>query len=293
MIRLTVHGGLRGAERSGLEKFAELIDRLGTRTVGVSVNVNWTEEQVETIRQFLDDRQIRVGEAAWFYPGLAHPDSQIRDTAVAQHKKKIRYASILSAHCAGFAPGTCNPPDSNVWLHRDNRSEETWQRFIQSTRELAEVAESCDVTLAAHPQITGPLYSIQRMRRLVDEVDSPRVKILLDPVNITTIDTYFDITGFINRMFDELGDDIVAVHAKDVTIYSVSDFGAPWRQSIFHVNEEQIGKGILDYDAVLRRLDGLSGDPLLIIEHIQNDDETILARHYLEYIARKNGVRLG
>lgn len=293
MIRLTLHGGLREAERGGLEKFAELVDILGTRTVGISVNVNWTEKQVETIRQFLDDRQIRVGEAAWFYPGLVHRDSQIRNTAIAQYKKKIRYASILGAHGTGFAPGTCNPPDSNLWLHKDNRSEETWQRFIQSTRELAKVAESCEVTLAAHPQITSPLCSIERMRRLVDEADSSRVKILLDPVNITTIDAYFNMAGFINQIFDELGDYIVALHAKDVTIYSVSDWGAPWRQSIFHVNEEQIGKGILDYDTVLRRLDGLSGDPLLIIEHVKNDDETILAKHYFEYIARKNGMKLG
>ena len=76
-------------------------------------------------------------------------------------------------------------------------------------------------------------------------------------------------------------------------IYSESDFGAPWRQSIFHVDEALPGKGLLDYDTILRRLDGLSGNPLLIIEHIQDDDETILVKHYIEYVARKNGVKLG
>ena len=292
MIRLAVQGSL-SVEQSGLEKLAELVDMLGTRTLRAGVNLNWTEKQVEMIRQFLDDREIRIGEVPGLYKGLAHPDSQISSACVEQYKKKIRLVHILGVHCTGFSPGHCNPPDSKVWLHKDNWSEETWQRAIRLTKELAREAESYGVTLAAHPQITGPLYSIERMRRLVDEVGSPRVKILLDPVNIATIDTYFDMTGFINRIFDVLGDDIVAMHAKDVSIYGVSDWGAPWRQSVFHVDEALPGKGILDYATVLRRLDGLSEDPVLIIEHIKNDDETILAKHYIEYMARKVGVRLG
>lgn len=292
MIRLAVQGGL-SVEQGGLERLAELVDLLGVRMLRTGVNLNWTEKQVEGIRAFLDEREIRVGEVAGLYRGLAHPDGQIRKAAIEQYKKKIRYVQILGTYCTGFAPGSCNPPDSNAWLHKDNWSEETWRRYIQSTRELAVEAESCGVTLAAHPAITSPLCSIERMRRLVDEVGSPRVKIMLDPVNITTIENYFDMTGFIDRMFDVLGDDIVAMHAKDVAIYSESDFGAPWRQSIFHVDEELPGKGLLDYDTILLRLDGLSGDPLLVIEHIKNDDETILIKHYLEYIAQKNGLKLG
>lgn len=292
MIRLAVQGGL-SVEQSGLERLAELVDLLGVRMLRTGVNLNWTEKQVAEIRQFLDERKIRVGEVAGLYRGLAHPDSGIRQAAIEQYKKKIRYVHILDTYCTGFAPGSCNPPDSKQWLHRDNWSEETWQRFIRSTQELAVDAESCGVTLAAHPMITSPLCSIERMRRLIDEVGSPSVKIMLDPVNITTIESYFDMTGFINRMFDVLGDDIVAMHAKDVAIYTESDFGAPWRQSIFHVDEALPGKGLLDYDTILRRLDGLSGDPLLIIEHIQDDDETILVKHYIEYVARKNGVKLG
>lgn len=291
MIRLVVQVGL-SPEQSDLERLAAFVDMVGTRTLRTGVNLNWTEKQVETIRRFLDERQIQVGEVGKYCP-LAHPDDRVRSDALAQCKKEIRYAGILGALCCGFAPGNCNPPDSKLWLHRDNRSEETWQRFVQSVRELDKEAASCGVNLAAHPMITGPLHSVERMRRLVDEVGSPRVKILLDPVNLATIDAYFDMAGFLNGMFDALGDDIAAMHAKDVAIYAVSDWGAPWRQSIFHVDEEQVGKGVLDYDTVLRRLDGLSGDPLLIIEHIKNDDETILAKHHLEYIARKNGVKLG
>ena len=292
MIRLAVQGRL-SVEQSELERLSELVDMLGTRTLRAGVNLNWTEKQVEGIRKFLDEREIRVGEVPGLFRSLSHPDRHIREAAIAQYKKKIRLVHILGAHCTGFAPGTCNPPDSRVGLHKDNWSEETWQCFIRSTTEIAREAEAYGVTLAAHPMITGPLCSVERMRRLVDEVGSPKVKILLDPVNITSIEAYFDMTGFLNRIFDVLGDDIVAMHAKDVEIYSESDFGAPWRQSIFHIDEALPGKGLLDYDTILRRLDGLSGDPILIIEHIKNDDETILAKHYIEHIARKNGIRLG
>ena len=292
MIRLAVQGGL-SVERGRLEALAELVDMLGVRTLRTGVNLDWTQKEAESIRAFLDEREIRVGEVPGLFKSLSHPDRQIREEVIERYKRKIRLAGIVGAHCTGFAPGTCNPVDSKLWLHRENWSEETWGRFIRSTAELAVEAEACGVTMAAHPMITSPLCSIERMRRLVDEVGSPRVKILLDPVNITSIETYFDMTGFLNRMFDVLGDDIVAMHAKDVEIYSESDFGAPWRQSIFHVNEALPGKGLLDYDTILRRLDGLSGAPVLIIEHIQNHDETILAKHHLEYIARKNGVTLG
>ena len=292
MIRLAVQGRL-SVEQSELEKLAELVDVLGTRTLRAGVSLDWTEKQVAGIRNFLDAREIRIGEVPGLFRGLSHPDRHIREAAVEQYKKKIRLVHILGAHCTGFAPGSCNPPDSNLWLHRDNWSEETWQRFIRSTLEIAKEAEAHGVTLAAHPMITGPLCSIERMRRLVDEAGSPQVKILLDPVNITSIETYFDMAGFLNRIFDVLGNDIVAMHAKDVAIYSESDFGAPWRQSIFHVDEALPGKGLLNYDTILTRLDGLSGNPVLVIEHIKNDDETVLAKHYIEHIARENGIRLG
>ena len=292
MIRLAVEGKL-SADRGELDDLARHLDRVGTRTLRTALDLDWTGEQVEMVRQYLEERDIRVGEAAGLYHGLAHPDDELRTAVIDRYKKKIRLVSVIGADFTNFTPGSCNTPDIPNRLHRDDRSEETWERFVRSTCELAVEAETHGVTLAAHPHITGPLYSLERMRRLVDEVGSPKVKILLDPVNMVTIDAYYDMTGFVNESFDVLGDAIQAMHAKDVSIYSARDGGAPWRTSIFHIDEALPGKGFLDYDTILRRFDRLPGDPLLIIEHVRSEDETILAKHYLEYVAGRNGITLG
>ena len=73
MIRLAVEGKL-SADRGELDDLARHLDRVGTRTLRTALDLDWTGEQVEMVRQYLEERDIRVGEAAGLYHGLAHPD---------------------------------------------------------------------------------------------------------------------------------------------------------------------------------------------------------------------------
>ena len=137
----------------------------------------------------------------------------------------------------------------------------------------------------------GPLSSVERLARLLREVGSPRVKVLIDPVNLVTADSYYDTTALLDTIFDALGERIVSAHAKDVAISGLrrNEHGM---LSVCHLDEVVPGKGNLDYATFLRRLHALGRDVIVHAEHLGSQDEQIVALHHIRSVAREQGIPL-
>ena len=83
-----------------------------------------------------------------------------------------------------------------------------------------ETAEKHDVTLAFEPETANVVDSAEKGRLLLDEMRSPRLKVVMDAANL------FDIRDparwlscseeMLERAFELLGEDLVLAHAKDV-----------------------------------------------------------------------------
>jgi len=47
-----------------------------------------------------------------------------------------------------------------------------------------QIAEACDVTLAFEPEVANVIDSARKGRRLLDEMRSPRLKVVMDAANL-------------------------------------------------------------------------------------------------------------
>ena len=280
------------------EARAEFLYKVGlmeVKTVTTHTPRDWSDSDAEEAKRFLDDHGIRVGECSGHQGGFASPDTQEYREAIEGHRRQLRHASILGAHCIACAvligriwkdelPKTFKGRGGQIppmW------SDETFTRVIGAVEELMPYAEEVGVDVGIHPHIVTPIYSIQRYKQLFEAVPSPRLKALLDPVNLTWPQMFLRMTDFANEIFDEIGDKVVALHAKDATIHSASPISI-----ICRVDEAVPGTGGIDYATILRRLDQLDHDVMIHVEHFP-EAGTIAGQQYIRQVAREVGVTIG
>ncbi len=224
------------------------------------------------IRGALATRDIRMAAVSGTF-NMIHPDERAR-------RDGLRRLGILAAACAAIgvsiitlSSGTRDPDD--LWRRRpDNDTPEAWGDLLRSMGEAARIAEEAGVTLAVEPEVANVVDSARKGRRLLDELRSPRLKIVLDPANLFHAGALPRMRAILDEAFDLLGPDIALAHAKDL-----SRDGAAGR--------EAAGTGVLDYDHYLTLLDGLGRDAPLILHGLAEDQvETSLA------FLRSKGARL-
>ena len=79
------------------------------------------------------------------------------------------------------------------------------------------IADRHDVDLGIEPELANVVNSAAKARRLIDEIGSPRLKIVLDPANLFETATLEDQREIVAAGIDLLADRIVMGHAKDRT----------------------------------------------------------------------------
>ena len=265
------------------ETFLQRIGFLDVRTFSSAVPADWTDEQVDSMKAFLDEHGLRIGEFSAFHMGLGSSDPDSHAAALDHYGRQLGHARIMDAHCVGFSITAGRDAGPEMW------SDETWQRCIHGVRELADLAEKAQMDVAAHPHIIGPLNSVERYIELLGRVDSTRLQVLMDPVNLTWPHLFFRTAEMIDQAFDELGDRIVALHAKDVTMSAVQR--SEVALSVVHLDEAVPGTGEMDYTTLLTRLDRLDQDVTVHVEHL-SPENCIVGQQYIRHVARDLGIAL-
>ncbi len=286
MIRLSTTLPL-SLERTSLEQLAQTCRYLDMTTICTSAQLDWTDQDVRRLRQFLDDHGLYIGELSRFHQGLAAQDPGENRTALDAYRRNLAHASILGATCVGFSLTVLFSLDGTSG--EDPRSAAVWERVVATIGEMASDAAAAGMDIAAHPHQLGPLYSVEQIARLQQEVSSPRLKVLFDPVNLVTLEHYYDTAPFLNHAFDTLGRDIVSIHAKDTALSGLerNDQGL---LTVCRLNEAVPGKGNLDYATLLRRADALDHDVVLHVEHLSKLDDKVVAFHNIRHVAREQGI---
>ncbi len=146
------------------------------------------------------------------YLNLAHPDpvqlSKIQNTYLAH----IRFASILGCGVVGTETGA---PNAEYKYEPACRSEEALRLFIRNLRPVVAYAQAMGVILAIEPVRNHIVYDARRAKRVLEEIASPNLQIILDPVNLLGMDNYVEQTEVVEEAIDLLGDDVAVIHMKD------------------------------------------------------------------------------
>jgi sugar phosphate isomerase/epimerase len=145
---------------------------------------------------------------------MIDPDQSRRGQLMQRARQLIAVAPRLNTRMMTLCTGTCDP--GNMWrAHPDNNSLQSWRMLTQSLAELLRVAEDQAVTLGIEPERGNVINSADKARRLLDEMKSPALKIVLDGANLLDPAADASQADVFAEAFHLLGPDIALIHAKE------------------------------------------------------------------------------
>ncbi len=182
---------------------------------------------------------------------MIHPDPAVREAG-------LRRLGVLAGAARAMGTGlitlcTGSRDRQDMWRrHPDNDLPDAWRDLTAGLERALALAEQHDVTLGFEPEVANVIDTAEKGRRLLDEMRSPRLKVVFDAANLFRAGDLARMPDVLGGAFDLLGNDIVLAHAKDL-----SRDGEAGHQAA--------GTGVLDYDLYLKLLrhHGYSG-PLVL-----------------------------
>lgn len=286
-MRLGVAGVLP-RKPSELDSLAiERIHQLGFRAAALSFGPATAEIDLaaaERIRGLLERAEIRPVELGHYHTSLISPDRSDRANNVRDVQRACRVAAQLGKPPVIIGSGSLNPKGQFL-PHTENHSPAVRDRLIAGLREVVKAAEDTGVTLGLEPHTVTALRDPATVRRIVDEVGSPALRVHVDPVNWVTFETIYATNKLLDTIFDTLtARYVLGLHAKGVAIED---------RLIIHLTETHAGADddLLDYRTYIRRAAQLGPETDLVIEHT-SIDLIPKVREYMVQIAQEVGVNL-
>ena len=142
---------------------------------------------------------------------MIHPNQEVRDLGLRRLEQIITAARPMVTGLVTLCTGTRDAHDQ--WHgHPDNGSREAWRDLTAGMARALAVADQHGVDLGVEPELANVVSSAALARQLVTEMQSARLKIVLDPANLFETGPS---EAIIERSVDLLADRIVMAHAKD------------------------------------------------------------------------------
>lgn len=173
------------------------------------------------------------------YLNLANPDKVQLGKIQNQYLASIRFAMHLGAGVVGTETGA---PNVEYKFEKACWSEEALQIFIKNFRPVVRYAEQMGVLIAIEPVARHIVCNPVRARRVLDEIASPNLRIIWDPVNLLDIYNY--------ERQDEIIDEAAEILGKDVAVLHVKDFVIENGQLV----SVAAGQGLCHWDRIMRHI---------------------------------------
>ncbi|MGD6843476.1 sugar phosphate isomerase/epimerase family protein [Bacillus infantis] len=173
------------------------------------------------------------------YVNLIHPDLSERRKGLEKFKEHIRYARDFGCSIVGTETGSVL---FEMGYSERNFEEKPFLEAVESVAEIAQEAEKFGVMVGVEAGVNHPVHSADRLKRLLDLVDSNNVQVIFDPANLITVENYHRQDELLAEAIDLLGEKIAIFHAKD-----------------FVIEEDQVkivpaGQGLLNYSLISKLL---------------------------------------
>lgn len=146
------------------------------------------------------------------YLNLANPNPEKLAQIQRRYLTQIRFASLLGAGVVGTETGA---PNEEYRMDEYTHTEEALALFVKNLRPVVSYAEKMGVIVAIEPVAKHIVCNAKRARRVLDEIASPNLQIIFDPVNLLDGANYRDREAVIAEAIELLGEDIAVVHIKD------------------------------------------------------------------------------
>ncbi|MBD5451552.1 MAG: sugar phosphate isomerase/epimerase [Lachnospiraceae bacterium] len=165
------------------------------------------------------------------YLNLANPDPEKLKAIQDKYMANIRFAAHLGVGVVGTETGA---PNLEYKFEEACWNEESLQIFINNLRPVVKYAEQMGVLMAIEPVVRHIVCNPVRARRVLDEINSPNLRIILDPVNLLEIYNYEKQDEILDEAVELLGKDVAVLHVKDFQIKDGKLVSVPVGQGMCH-----------------------------------------------------------
>ena len=247
----------------------------GALNVIVQDPVSMTSQDIARLKGMFEEAGVLVGQTNGAYGGgLVSPDQGEREAAIEFARRMCGLTAQLGSPNTYLRPGSLNP--NGPWLpHPGNRSDEVFDRLVDSARKFCRAAQDEGVMVAVEGGAVSPLYSARRVRDFIEAVGSPALGFNQDPVNfIGSLEDAYDTTRILDEFFELTGEFTLGAHAKDFTVMD---------QLMVRFEEAEIGSGMLDHVTFLQGMQRVCSAGHVLIEHLPPERYAAAAVEYRRY----------
>lgn len=211
-------------------------------------SIGYDDTVAANIKSSLTAHNLSISVLGCYINPIDADDSALQ-TQLRRFKNFIKYAKTLGAGMVGTETGFIAETDGDEY-------ERAYQKFITGVRTLTDTGEALGVTVAIEPVWSNTVYSPKVMRRVLDDINSDSLGVILDMSNIINAENYETHTDLIDEAFELFGNKIRAVHVKD--------FNFEDGKKSFAV----VGEGMLNIKYLFDKISALPTLPEIILDEL-------------------------
>lgn len=235
--------GMRGHDfgRMQPDALAQAIAAKGFRAAQLA----FTKAFPDPAQTYMTDAQLSAIRGVFAAQGIAVPvmgcyisasdrDDAVRNAAKESFSACLRASVRLGAGCVGT--------ETTHFTFDESEREAAYARLLDFMRAVVPVAESCGAIVGVEPVACHTLNTPEMTRRLLCDMSSENVRIILDMANLLTPDTSAPAAqlNILQRSLSLFGDKICVLHVKDGV------FGPDGKWI-----DRPLGEGVMDWAALL------------------------------------------
>lgn len=165
--------------------------------------------------------------------------------------------------CANVSTETGTLSTVSDWADApENATEDAYAQCRTALEQLARQGEKYEAVVSIEPYWRHVINSIDRTERILRDIQSPALRLVMDPCNYPREEELPQLRSMLDDMFRRVGEYVIIAHAKDVGPPDGGD--GP--------NLSAAGRGVLDYPQYLGLLAGLDRPIYLAVEYAPLDD---------------------
>lgn len=217
----------------------------------------YDEDKVKFYQEKFTKNNINIAMlGAYFNP--VHSNELKVNEGIVKFKNHLSVAKALNTKYVGSETGSFN--DDKWTYHPRNLSEEAYQNVLTIFSELVDYAKSQNCYVVIEGAYGHVINCPKRLKRLVDELASDNVKVIIDLFNYLSIDNHEEKYEIFDEALELLEDKIVIFHLKD---YLIQD------NKLITVG---LGKGLIDFSLIINKIMKKCPNAYVIFEGVKNKD---------------------
>ncbi|RUT97545.1 sugar phosphate isomerase/epimerase, partial [Mesorhizobium sp. USDA-HM6] len=193
---------------------------------------------------------------------MAHPDSRVRDDGLRRLAVVIATAARLSIPLVTLCTGTRNAEDQ--WAHHpDNADPSAWADMAREMEKALRLAERHGIDLGIEPEQANIVTSADDAVRLIAEMGSKRLRIVLDPANLFEQANAEEARAIVTAAVERTAGHVSLAHGKDR--FAGGRFATA-------------GQGVVDFVDFIARLKATGFDGPLVTHGLSAEEAPDVAR---------------